>query len=294
MRPALLIFNPKAGGQRGARRVSRLLALLRQAGFAAEARATRGPGDATILAQEATQGANLEVVFALGGDGTQREVASGLLGSSAALCPLPGGTANVLARALGLPLNPEKIARQAATLVRRPFDVGLCNGEPFLMMASWGVDAAVLASQNPTHKARWGRLGFVAPTLRTWWRYPYRPFRVEAAEGSFPASFVVAANIALYGGAFRIAPQARWEDGLLDVVALEGCSRGATLGFARDLALGRHLRRRDVKVLRTKAVTLGDGTEGIAGQVDGDFLGTASQWRVELSPRRLEVLVPAP
>jgi diacylglycerol kinase family enzyme len=292
VRSSVLIFNPKAGGQRAAARVTQLQRLLRQSGFETEAVATSGPGDATGLARRWAERAEIEAVFALGGDGTQREVAAGLLGSPVALCPLPGGTTNVLARALGLPLSPEKVAQRAAAFVRRPLDVGLCNGEPFLMMASWGLDAAVLAAQNPALKARLGRLGVLAPAVKAWWRYPYRPFQVEAAGQSFEASFVVAANIHLYGGAFRIAPQAQADSGRLEVVAFEGRGRGATLSFARDLALGRHLRRRDTRLLSAESVTIDGGTEAVAGQVDGDFAGYQSRWQVKLSHQRLEILAP--
>ncbi|HEY4573949.1 MAG TPA: acylglycerol kinase family protein, partial [Thermoanaerobaculia bacterium] len=101
MRSASLIYNPRSGRQRHAQVLDALLTALRGGGLDVEPVPTAFPGQATALARERRQSA--EVVFAFGGDGTAREVASGLMGGPAALGVLPGGTANLLALALGLP-----------------------------------------------------------------------------------------------------------------------------------------------------------------------------------------------
>ncbi len=104
MRPAGLIYNPAAGRHQLGQRVPALLEALGASGFAAQALPTSGPGNATRIARDRAAAGD-EVVFAFGGDGTVREAAAGLLDSTTALGILPGGTTNVLARALRLPLD---------------------------------------------------------------------------------------------------------------------------------------------------------------------------------------------
>src|SRR5436305_5906180 len=134
MRRAALIYNPRSGRQRHARVLDAILSTLRAGGFDIEPTPTEGAGHATELGRE--KGREVEVVFAFGGDGTMREVAAGLLGSPAALGVIPGGTANLLGLALGLPRDPVAAAAVLPALPVRPFDVGLAVGVPYLMMHS--------------------------------------------------------------------------------------------------------------------------------------------------------------
>ena len=144
MRPASLIYNPAAGRHKLGARVPALLEALGASGFAAQALPTAAPGHATLLARERATAGD-EVVFAFGGDGTVREAAAGLLDSTTKLGILPGGTTNVLARALRLPLDPLAVARAAGSFRSIPLDVGLCaspqGNHPFLMMVSCGLNA---------------------------------------------------------------------------------------------------------------------------------------------------------
>ena len=140
MRSAALIFNPKSGRQFATRVVPKLLEILGAGGFEIEPCPTAGPGDATRLAGLAAEEGK-EVVFALGGDGTLRETAAGLIGTESALGPLPGGTANVLTIALDVPRKPIPAARALVGGSIRSMDVGQAGDEPFLMMVSGGLDA---------------------------------------------------------------------------------------------------------------------------------------------------------
>src|SRR5947208_16333898 len=166
MRSAALIYNPRSGRQRHARVLDTLLTALRGGGFDVEPVPTAFPGQATELARERRQSA--EVVFAFGGDGTAREVASGLMGGPAALGVLPGGTANLLALALGLPRDPLAAAATLLHLPARPFDVGLAGGTPFLMMVSAGLDAALLASLSTRLKWLFGKPALAPQGPREW------------------------------------------------------------------------------------------------------------------------------
>jgi YegS/Rv2252/BmrU family lipid kinase len=289
MRRAALIYNPRSGRQRHARLLESILAALRRGGFAVEPVPTAFAGQAVELARDLAR--NSEAVFAFGGDGTIREVACGLLGTSAALGILPGGTANVLARALGLPLDPLTAAGVLTTLPARPLDVGLAGDHPFLMMVSAGLDASVLAVLDTRLKWRFGKGAIVYQGLREWWHYAYPSLGITADGEPLSASFAAVSNIPLYGGAFRLAPSARSDDGWLELVLFRGAGRAATLSFSFDLLRSVHVRRRDVEVRRVREVRL-EAPIGAPAQVDGDVCQEPLPLTIRLAPERLLVLAP--
>ena len=289
---AVLIYNPKSGRQVARRVLPEVRATLRAAGFEVEPTATEGPGDATRIAREAVASTSIEIAFAMGGDGTLREVARGLLGSEVALAPLPTGTTNVLALTLSLPRNAEDAARAMATCRRRALDVGLAGDEPFLMQVSAGLDAAVMARQDSDAKKRFGKAAVAWTGLRQWWDYDYPRFELRFDGHAERASHFAACNIPHYAGAFRMAPGADPGDGRLDLVLFRGHGRAATLGFARDLGLGRHLARADVMTRQVEKLELvGPGTEYLV-QIDGDVLSGSMPLEISLADERLWVLAP--
>ena len=292
MRKAALIFNPKSGGQASGRMLPQVLALLRDSGFDVEAWPTEGPGDATRLGRRAVEHGGIEVAFAMGGDGTLRETAAGILGSEVALGVLPAGTANVLSLALGVPADARRAAQVLKGAAVGEIDVGRIESEPFLMMASGGIDAAVMTHQQAVLKKHFGRAAMATAACVEWWRYPYPQIALRIdGHNEERASFFAVCNIPFYGGRLRLAPAADCRDGFLDLVLFHGRGRAAMLGFARDLMLGRHTRRRDVQTQRVRAVeVLGPAELGV--QVDGDVLPLGPPLRIDLHRHRLRVLTP--
>lgn len=291
MKKAVLIYNPMSGRQKAAQRMPTLLKLLGDAGYEVKPEPTQGPMDATRIAREHAREGELDVAFAMGGDGTLREVSEGLLGSDVILGPLPEGTANVLAFELGLPRTSLKAAAAMKDAKPRTIDVGMANDVPFLMMASLGLETAVMANQNATLKRFFGPVGVAMGGLKRVFTYRYPPFELILEDGTREnVFFFTACNIPFFGGPFRIAPDARTDDGQLDLVTFH--SRGAlkTLGMAGGILLGsRHVRRRDVKVRRVHSLTvvrtLHDGL-----QVDGDVLDVSSPVKLRVARRALRVL----
>lgn len=291
MRRSVLVYNPASGRQLAHRLLGPVVHELSAGGFEVEAVPTAGPGDATRLAEQAASD-GCEVVFAMGGDGTLRETGAGLLGSSVALGVLPAGTANVLNRALGLPLRAIEAARVLPRCKPREIDVGLVGAEPFLMMASSGLDAVVMGCQDARLKKRLGRLGVGLMATRSISRYKFPELEVRFDGKTEAASLVVVSNIPHYGGGFRMAPDADFQDGLLDLVRFRGHGALATASFALDVFRGRHLKRSDVSVDRVTEVEINGPPEALV-QIDGDVLPVSQQpLTVSLSPRRLTVLMP--
>jgi diacylglycerol kinase family enzyme len=169
---------------------------------------TTRKGQAIRLAHSAVR-AGAEAVIALGGDGTINEVANGVLGKRCLVAPLPGGSTNVFARAIGYPndaveatgLLLEALAARSVT----PASVGLANGRAFLFHVGAGFDAAVVArvEKRGPLKRYVGHPLFVASTLATWYRGVDRRrpwFRVETSHGDQVegAMAAVALNTAPY------------------------------------------------------------------------------------------------
>jgi diacylglycerol kinase (ATP) len=290
MRRAALLHNPRAGQGRGARAFARIGAELRR-GFALEELPTEGPKHCRALARAAVE-QGLDAVFVLGGDGTLRVAATELVGTTTALGPLPGGTTNVVAGAIGLPADPIAAARLLATAEPRELDVGRAGTGVFLMQLSGGLDARVMAAVDARWKRRFGKLAIAWTGLREWARYRFPRFALEIDGEPVTATGFVAANLPQYAGQFEIVPGARPDDRQLELLVFRGKRRRDALGFALDLARGRHTARPDVEIRRIERLRLA-GPARLELQGDGDPFEASPPFEIRLSSRRLKVLAPA-
>ena len=288
--PATLIYNPNAGRRRHAGTLDGLVAILSRR-WAVGVRSTGGPSEAIGLARDAAFRGD-EAVFAWGGDGTVREVTEGLLGSSAALGVLPGGTFNVVALALGLPRTHPLEA--AAALVRAeaaPRDAGLVGSTPFVMQATFGFDGFLMSRLSADRKARYGMAGSLMDGLRAFrdYRYPWFDVLVDGNPHRVTGAGFV--NMAEYAGPFEFVPGARWDDRKGHVLLYSGRSHLAALRFAVSLALGRHHRGPHVLIREARDLVVLAG-EGVFGQMDGDPWHGALPVRCRIAEERIQVLIP--
>ena len=293
MRSALLIWNPASGGgRRWADSLPEIRALLAANGYEVEVAATTEPGHATALAAEACNDSRCEVVFGMGGDGTLREVAVSLVGKGVPLAVLPGGTTNVLARALGVPPNPVRAAQLYGATETRGLDVGVAAGIPFLMMVSAGVDSEVLRRVTQASKKRFGRLAVAAQALGALRAYGDTAHTVVDGDRRATGSFFVASNIRYYGGPFEITPRADPLDGLLDFAVFSGAGRLSILELALDVATGTHLTRGDFTTWKGKSARL-EGEGEVWMQIDGDPLRLTLPIEITMARERLTILLPS-
>jgi YegS/Rv2252/BmrU family lipid kinase len=271
-RSATLIYNPGSGPPRGrGLAMARIADALRGRGLRVTVTATTGPGEASRLAREAAE-AGAECVVVNGGDGTVNEAMQGLVGGTTPLGVWPGGTANVLARELGLPHEPDALADMLAAGRTRRVSVGQAGERYFLLMAGIGLDAAVVRDVSPAFKRFTGEGAYWLAGFKqlTDWR-PTR-FVVEVDGQVHTATFAVVANAASYGGGFRFAPLARMDDELLDLCLFDSDRRHQ---FARYLAAARsgaHLSLPGVTYLRSRQAAVHGGEDQYV-QVDGELLG---------------------
>jgi diacylglycerol kinase family enzyme len=292
LRSAAVVFNPLAGKWHSQALLARVLDGLQQSGFEAAPLPTHGPGDAENRArQAAADGA--QAIFALGGDGTLRECAAGILGSDVALGFLPTGTMNVMALELGVPGRPVRAARAYKGAREIRLGVGLAEETPFLMQVSAGVDAFLIGSLRSNEKKWLGRAAVVPATLRSLVKYQYPPFEVESASGTHHVALAVASNIVRYGGPFSLTPEASSDGKSLELYLFSGRGRSAAIRFALALLVGRHLKLPGSSVERIQRATITTAAN-VPLQVDGDVLCPSTRRiRVSLAATTLRVLVPA-
>jgi YegS/Rv2252/BmrU family lipid kinase len=287
----LAVLNPRAG-LRAARARAALLA--HRSAWDLEIAETEGRGHAQELAR-ASAARGDAAVLAVGGDGTANEVAGGLIGSTTALGVLPMGSGNGLARALGIPLRPQRALDALASAVVRRMDAAQLNGRLFLNVAGAGFDAAVSAAFHD-FTSRGGRRGiftYVRMGFRSMFSYRAEACRVEVAGQVFEgkALLVTFANGRQYGAEATIAPGSRLDDGLLDVVVLEDAPILELLLHAPRLFLGGLTGfRRYRRFPATGAVLTAE--RPLPWHRDGEPEAPAQRLEVELLPRALDVLVP--
>ncbi|MBI3738379.1 MAG: hypothetical protein HY258_04970, partial [Chloroflexi bacterium] len=155
MRKGLLLYNPAAGRVPVRPFVRGIIRPLSAAGWQVDVAETLSGAHATQVARQAAA-EKYDAVFAIGGDGTVGQVASGLLNTETALAVLPAGTMNVWATELGLRtfdwFRNSALRENARLLANAPVhrvDVGLCNGRPFLLWAGIGLDAMTIRQLEP-------------------------------------------------------------------------------------------------------------------------------------------------
>ena len=173
----------------------------------------------------------------------------------------------------------------------RRLDVGLCDGQPFLMMASGGYDGFLLEQMDPTWKSRFGKLGIALQGLFHLGRYrfPRLGLRVDGEE--LEARFFAVCNIPFYAGTFELCPDAAFDDRRLDLVTFTGGGPVATAGFSLDVARGLHVRRDDV-VIRPAARVEIHTPEALPLQLDGDAFACTPPVVIELAETTVPVLAP--
>lgn len=272
LKRGVLIYNPTAGQSDRRAAMSALIDRMREQGLELVNAPTSGPGDATEMARAfAARGA--EVVAVCGGDGTVSEAACGLAGSSIPIAILPGGTSNVLARELGIPLDLARASALLTTGTPRTLRLLSANGRPFLLWAGVGFDARVMRNVQPRWKRRFGRAGIFARGLAEYARYEFPRLEVLVDGVAYAATFAVVCHARRYAGEWIIAPEALVTGSSMDVMLFSGTSRWQLLGLFRHLQGGKggHLRQAEVRIVRGLNVEISSREAyAVEAHVDGD------------------------
>ncbi|MET8246381.1 YegS/Rv2252/BmrU family lipid kinase [Streptomyces sp. NPDC005202] len=282
MRQFTAIVNPTAGGSSGAAALLQVAGLLREAGAELETEYSRSLAHAQDLARQA--GERQRVVLAVGGDGIAGGIGGALSGTGTLFGLVPAGRGNDFARALGLPADPSALARILLHNTPRLVDTievesAVHRRTVVLGSVYAGVDA--LANRHANHaKLLRGAASYYAGGLRavaTWRPATYR-VTVDGEEHTYRGYTVVAANSAYYGSGRMIAPGARLDDGLLDVVVIREAPRRLFFTLMNELKSGAHIDRPEVRILRGREIHIAadrDVPYGADGEVEAVLPVTA-------------------
>ncbi|MGN6663175.1 MAG: diacylglycerol/lipid kinase family protein [Solirubrobacterales bacterium] len=288
--PLTLLVNPSSAGGRSLKLLPRIEAALdaRRAVFRVER--TRSLGHGAELALAAAELGEVPVV--VGGDGLLGAVGGAMAGSDVPLGLVPAGRGNDLARALGIPAEPEAAVAAVLDGRSRRIDVGEANGKRFLGIASVGFDSECNRLANETRFLR-GNLVYAYSMPRTLIGWRSARFTLAAGEERkrLTGYFVAVANNSVYGGGMWIAPEAEIDDGLFDVVAIEEVGKLRFLWGLRDVLKGTHLDKEEVSVFRAPRLQI-DASRPFPVYADGDHL-TDLPVSLRVLPRALSILVPA-
>ncbi|MEW2354794.1 diacylglycerol kinase family protein [Spirillospora sp. NPDC029432] len=287
------LVNPSAGGSAAAARLVPLARLLRDAGAEVVVEYTRGLEHATALARGAAGAGH--VVLGVGGDGMVGCVGGALAGTGAVFGIVPAGRGNDFARQLRVPSGPAELAELLLEGEPRPVDAVEANGTPVLGSVYAGVDAVANDNANKSRLLR-GQASYYVGALRamaTWRPAAYR-ITVDGEVLERRGYTVVAANSGYYGFGRRIAPGARVDDGLLDIVVIGDAPRPLFFAVMRELSDGSHVRRPQVEVLRGREVRIELAEPGrtLPYGADGELPGTLPV-TARIMPAALRVLAPA-
>lgn len=236
-RQIAVIINPAAGTEEPI--LKPLNTIFRGAGYRWQVAITQEAGDGRRLAQEAVaQGA--DVVAAYGGDGTVAEVASGLVGADVPLAILPGGTANLLALSLGIPTDLHRASKLILNTASRlrPLDMGRIGGHHFLLQASVGLIASMIAGADREAKDRMGLLAYMLSGIKALQGPPMAHYRIELDGRQVEAEGVtcVIANSGFFGvPGLTLSPKIQMDDGLLDVMVMRRTDFSSLVSLASSI-----------------------------------------------------------
>lgn len=308
-----IIANPVSGRGGVSRALASTCQCLEREGFSVTAFETRAAGDAARLSAEARR-TGAEALVVIGGDGTVREAAAGLLratdeGPDHATPPIlviPTGTENILAKYLGLTAAPDQVARVLREGRTLAIDVGLANGSPFLLVAGAGFDAEVVRRLTAERGGHINYASYIHPLWRTFWsfRQPYLQVDADGATVFRGQGMVFVGNVPRYAVGLRLLHKADPSDGLLDLCIFSCRGRLSLLRHAINVLLRRHVKSRGVTYLQAKSVTVRPAEDVRPGdrldpprraapvhvEIDGDLAGELPM-TFEMARRQLHFFV---
>ena len=249
---------------------------------------TEYAGHATQIAAAAVQD-KVDVVVAIGGDGTINEIARSLVHTQTALGIIPCGSGNGLARHLQIPMDPKAAIDILNQGYLNCIDYGKINNIPFFCTCGVGFDAFV--SLKFADSGKRGLLTYLENTLHESLTYQPETYEIENEEGTvkYKAFLIACGNASQYGNNAYIAPQASLTDGLMDVTILEPFTVLEVPNLSFQLFNKTIDQNSRIKTMRAKKIKIHRAKEGVL-HFDGDPLMAGKELEVEIIPSGLHVI----
>ena len=285
---ATFIVNPISGRSSKESIVGAIAGSVDMDRYEVTIRFTAAPGHATTLASEAVQ-SGLQLVVAVGGDGTVNEVARALVGTDAALGIIPCGSGNGLARHLHIPMNPRKAIEILNQGQIRRIDTLTVNGTPCFCTAGVGYDAFV--SEEYAKEPTRGLVTYVRKAVENWFDYTPEQYLIETEEGMFSrtALAITCANANQWGNGFHVAPKASLTDGLIDVTIIHPIKPLNALPMPVQILGYSFDKNPGVETFKTSGLTIRCATPAPL-HIDGEPQSGTKDITIALRPASLGVL----
>jgi diacylglycerol kinase (ATP) len=298
-----IIVNPAAGAKSTHRKWPEIKKLLQNSGLVFDFDFTDGKGHAIEIARQAA-GDGYRFLVAVGGDGTIHEVANGILetdnNAETALGVICTGTGSDLSRSVGIPRDLAGACEVLRTANKRRIDVGRVTYERdgrtlsryFVNSAGIGFDAAVVDATERLPKYGGGTLPYLLGLARSFLRYRNKTVTITMDDQQSRRErvlSVVVANGQYFGGGMRVAPEAKTDDGLFDVVTIGDFGKLEIVRVFPRVYKGSHLTYPKIGLTRGKTVTI-SSAEPFLLHADGELLGNGPV-RFELLPAALTLVV---
>ena len=296
------LVNPASDNGATGKRWPELAHRAARLGLTGETLFSERPGHLIELAASAVdRGATL--VVAVGGDGTLNEVVNGVAQKNVDLATIPLGTGMDFGRTYGIPTKLEDAVRVALDGETRMIDAGRVRyrtwsgGEAerwFANVGSVGMSGAVAQRANGMSKALGGKVTFFYALTRVFLEWENTEVVVKLDDGERRGRMhdVIVANGVWHGGGMMLAPEAKSDDGLFDVVFIGDVSKVDFLTTAPKIYKGKHVAHPKVEVVRSAHVEV-DASEHLPIEVEGEQVGTTPA-AFEVVPGALRVRVPTP
>lgn len=295
LRPARLIINPNSGSfAQQVESPEKIVAMLRAHGIKTQVYLKTSSKAVRKWVREAVDN-NEALVIAVGGDGTIEDVAMSLVGSRTTLGVIPAGTMNNLARVMGIPLDIEQACALLGAGITRQIDVGSIRAKGkskrtyFLETAGLGLAIALPAGQN-IKKRRWGKL---PAAFRKMFDLSAAPTEIELDNGEkleTKVRLVTVSNAPLFALNNLIAPDAKVDDGVLDLAIYDGLNDLELADYFLKTAKGQRVSNPNVRFYRTRHIHLRAHQE-MPAVADKDELPDQEELVFEVIPRAINMIV---
>ena len=285
----VFIMNPISGTSSKAAIPSLIESTLNKELFEYEIRMTERAGHASEIATEAKNN-HVDIVVAVGGDGTINEVARSIVHSDTALGIIPCGSGNGLARHLLIPMNLKKSIEIINHCEIHDLDYGVINEYPFFCTCGMGFDAFV--SMKFAEAGKRGPITYVENVLREGLKYKPETYTIEDESGTlqYKAFLISCANASQYGNNAYIAPQASMSDGLMDVIIMEPFDVFEAPQISIEMFSKTLDKNSKIKTFRTRHLHIHRDKPGVI-HYDGDPVMTGADIDVELKPKGINIIV---
>lgn len=293
MKQAMIIINPSSGKEEALEYVRQVEDILRNKGYEVRVSETAKPLDATKFCLQACK-ESVDLVISIGGDGTLHETINGLIDQEhrPTLGVVPLGTVNDFARALNIPLNPEKAIQTLTSSLVKTVDIGKMNDRLFANVVAAGSLAESLSSVSSEEKTKLGAFAYLKEGFKELIKTSSHPLTImhDGETWSGESLLFVVALTNSVGGFEKMVPEASVDDGLLHCFIIKDINVFSTITVGTSLLFGSLKEHKDVVYFTAKEVQVTSSAQ-LHTNVDGED-GPPLPLELRILPSHIQVIVP--